>query len=147
MTEEQLAILRGRLNATGSARVKVGGWSMWPFLREGDVLLLNKQAPPYRFGAVVGALAGTQFIAHRVVGSKGGQYLIRGDYAPGSASWIEARDILGVVTSRERRGRASRFWLMPPGFWMAVWLSVPLLWLRRPIGRVASWKNWFYHPG
>ena len=81
------------------------GFSMSPFIRDGDVISvspLNGFSP--RFGDVVAFIHPdtNKLGIHRVVGKKGDSYLIRGDSGLEIDGLIPKSEILGYVTRVER---------------------------------------------
>jgi signal peptidase I len=99
-------ILTAVLEKGSSFRFLAKGFSMAPFIRDGDVITLApvRDRPP-GIGSVV-AFFHPQFekiMVHRVVGKKDGAYLIRGDNSPASDGDISRDHVLGFVTRVERR--------------------------------------------
>jgi signal peptidase I len=87
---------------------RVSGTSMFPFIRDGDVVTVSPQegrAP--RFGDVVLRLAadGQQVLVHRVIGTNGGAYLTRGDASSLADGPAALEHVLGRVVALKRRGR------------------------------------------
>ena len=101
-------ILSAVLERGSSLRFLAKGFSMAPFIRDGDVITLS----PFRekspgLGIVV-AFFNPQYqkiMVHRIVGKKNGLFLIRGDNSPASDGMISGEHILGYVTKVERRGK------------------------------------------
>lgn len=95
------------LRRGNALRVRARGGSMLPFLRDGDVLVVRPVgAPGVRIGDVLcyeppsGGLC-----LHRVIARRERGFVTRGD----ALTYLEdvpASAVLGVVTARERRGRA-----------------------------------------
>jgi signal peptidase I len=84
-------------------RVPSRGSSMWPTVRDGDVLLVDRAALP-TVGDIVVARAGKGFIAHRLVARDAGRVRCanaRGDLDP----WIDEESLFGRVAGIERGGR------------------------------------------
>ena len=117
------------------------GWSMAPFIQDGDVItvapLLGAQPGVGEVVAFIHPEAGN-LVVHRVVARRGTTSFIQGDsvaeYADG---FIPAENLLGRVTRVERNGRNT--WLgLGPERTLIAWLSrtrrlIPLrMWL-------ASW--------
>ncbi len=102
------------------------GWSMAPFIKDGDVITvapLGGVAP--RSGDVVAFLRpdSETLVVHRVVGRKGKAAIIRGDAVAGVPDGlIPAESILGRVSGIERAGRPVRLGLGPERVVIA-WLS------------------------
>jgi hypothetical protein len=101
---------------------RAGGFSMSPFIKDGDDVTLfpfNGISPG--LGDVVAFIhkgTGMPFI-HRVVGKKGNTYLLKGDNATETDGLISESDILGCVRMVERRGLRVFFGLGPERFLIA----------------------------
>ncbi|MCX6269856.1 MAG: hypothetical protein NTU44_01310 [Bacteroidetes bacterium] len=99
-------LLEGR-----TVRVTVGGRSMWPWIRKGDVAIIEPFSPgeePLRGQLVVFPGAG-KLIAHRLIAvrmtSAGKRFFTKGDACTRSDSPLEREQILGHLVSLERNGR------------------------------------------
>jgi hypothetical protein len=107
-------------------RFRARGWSMTPFIRDGDVITIS----PFRnrvpgVGEVVAFIrpAAGNVVVHRVVARHGTASLIQGDSASGYADGIiPAENLVGRVTRVERNGR--NVWLgLGPERTVIAWLS------------------------
>jgi hypothetical protein len=113
-------------------RFRATGFSMTPFVRDGDVItvapLAGRSIGP---GDVVGFVRPDtgKLVVHRVVGQKGDAFLIRGDYTGETDGPIEVANILGCVTRVEREGKTVDLGLGPE---------------RRLIAVLTRW-GFFYH--
>lgn len=90
------------------------GFSMSPFIKNGDILMISPfKGKKIGVGQVVAAVRpGTEeFIVHRAVGKSRGNYLIKGDNVPGPDGFFPGKNILGYVTKTERDGRPISFGL------------------------------------
>lgn len=100
-----------RALAAGPHRSTVFTESMGPLARAGDVFLL--EAPGrrrVRFGDVVAAAAGARAVIHRVVGRRGGFYILKGDASPRADVGVRRADVVGLARALEKRGgRVIRF--------------------------------------
>ncbi len=120
------------------------GWSMAPFIRDGDVITVSplQQAPG--FGEVVAFVRpGTEsLVVHRVVARHGAASLVQGDAESEDADWpVLQESLLGRVTRVERNGR--KVWLgLGPERAVIAWLS-RLGQLTRLRGRLAAWRKPF----
>lgn len=80
----QLELLRGMRERGASLRTPVRGWSMTPFIRDGDVVTI---APIRAVGARLGEVLaielaqGSLLVIHRVVRRADRGWLLRGDNA------------------------------------------------------------------
>jgi len=109
--EALTGILRAVLAKGRPFRFRAGGWSMSPFIKDGDVITVAPLAGRRpRAGQVVAFLhPGTGTVAvHRVVRTEDGRFSVRGDnsYAPDGT--LPPERILGAVTRIERGGRKVR---------------------------------------
>jgi hypothetical protein len=136
--------LMGAVLARGAAfRFCARGWSMAPFIRDGDVITvspLGRDLP--RAGEVVAFVRpeGGNLVVHRAVARRGTALLIQGD---GVAEYrdgvIPAENLVGRVTCVEREGRKVCLGLGPERAAIA-WLSRARLLI--PLwGRLAAWRR------
>jgi phage repressor protein C with HTH and peptisase S24 domain len=100
--------------ATGHAfRFKAKGWSMTPFIRDGDVIsIVPITMDRCRLGEVVAFTRPEtgHLVVHRIIGGTGRDYLIQGDSAVDETDGIISHDqLLGKVSRVERDGRC--IWL------------------------------------
>jgi hypothetical protein len=125
----QAVLARGR-----SFRFRARGWSMTPFIRDGDVITVAPVNPPDRnphisasssrsaasgtearkcdIGQIVAFVSapGRRLVVHRIIGRHKSGFLVRGDNLPGPvAETVRPDDILARVV-RVERGR-KRVWL------------------------------------
>jgi hypothetical protein len=112
------------LSSGVSVRLEVGGHSMAPFVRSGDVVTVAPRgdARPSLGDVVVCAVERDQLTMHRVVGWTGGQLVPRGDAAPTADAALQLDSVVGLVRRVERRGRPVRLGLGPERRVIA-WLS------------------------
>lgn len=141
--EDFKALLEEVLEKGKRFRFQSGGFSMQPFIRNGDVVTLA----PYliqdiQVGDVVAyeePVSGLLKV-HRVVGERIGLYLIKGDNSLKTDGWIQRDSIYGRVIRIERKGKTVSFSLGPEkrlvaavsrsvtgrwilyNFWQLVWL-------------------------
>jgi hypothetical protein len=98
--------------AKGKAfRFRAKGWSMSPFIKDGDIITVSPpggRAP--RTGDIVAFLhpASGHVGVHRIVRASGGAFLIRGDNVYGGDGSLPRERILGTVTEVVRDGRKVR---------------------------------------
>lgn len=107
-------------------RFRARGWSMAPFIRDGDVITvapLGRAAP--RVGEVVAFVRpeGGNLVVHRVVALRGASVAIQGDNVPEYPDGlVPPANLLGRVTRIERVGRP--VWLgLGPERHVIAWLS------------------------
>lgn len=105
-----------------SFRFKVKGFSMSPFIKDGDVVTIS---PPFNssvgFGEMVAFICpGTgRLVIHRVVGKSGNYYLIKGDDIIKPDGLISEENILGRITEVQRNGKKAFLGLGPARFLIA----------------------------
>jgi hypothetical protein len=105
-----LELMSAALARGACFRFTARGFSMDPFVRDGDVLTVARLRRRPGLGQVVAVRgpATGRLVVHRVVAHASGGVLVRGDGA-GQADGVTApRDVLGVVVSVERGGRRVR---------------------------------------
>lgn len=112
-----LELMRAVLARGQAFRFRAGGWSMTPFIRDGDVVTitpLGSGGP--RLGDVV-AYAGSngeKLVVHRAAGRQPGGTLMLGDNLRGQADGVIGEDaLLGRVSRVERNGKQVRLGLGP----------------------------------
>lgn len=112
----QLALLRAVIERDKVFRLKARGFSMLPFIRDGDVVTIE---PMRGYPAEVGEVtAFTQngsgkLAVHRVINREKRGWRMRGDNCPGDDGIIPAGQIIGRITGVERRGRSRRLGIGP----------------------------------
>lgn len=118
MSSSNLAeIMQDVLSKDKALRFQAMGWSMSPFILDGDVITvepLNDRFP--EIGEVVAFIhpKSVKLVVHRIVSSEKNFYCIQGD----NQSLVEREDIrlehiLGRITCIERSGRTIRLGLGP----------------------------------
>jgi hypothetical protein len=115
LSGEALSALLGDVLARGVPfRFEARGYSMFPFIRDGDAVTIAPLRGRARFGEVV-AFAGPAegLVVHRITARRPGVYEIRGDYLRGPYDIVPLSSVLGAVTRVERRGRRVRLGLGP----------------------------------
>lgn len=89
-------------------RFKAKGFSMSPFIRNGDIITLSPVSLlPISLGKPVACVCPVRerLLVHRIVGRKGQRYLIKGDNILKPDCLVDKESILGCVTAIERKGR------------------------------------------
>lgn len=95
------------LRLAGRLRLRVGGSSMLPAIRPGDILEVQaRRACDIHPGSVVLFERGGRLFAHRVVGNEAGALVTRGDALAHADAAIGDAELLGEVIAVERNGRA-----------------------------------------
>ena len=114
-----VGLMRAVLARGRSFRFRAKGWSMSPFIRDGDVITIapsgrKPKAPVRGIGQVVAFVSpvNERLVVHRIIGRHQSRFLIQGDNLPGLvADTVRLDDILGRVVRIERGGK--RVWLGP----------------------------------
>jgi signal peptidase len=129
-------LLRAVLDRGIPFRLTALGFSMHPFIRDGDILTVSPK-PETRLGDVVAFCHPDtgKLVVHRVLGRAPGGYLLRGDNAPEVDGLIPPEKILGLVTGVERKGRKVRLGRGPERRLLA-WLA------RRDLLRPLIFRAW-----
>jgi len=140
LSSQQLEkLMRGVLSKGACFRFQGKGFSMSPFIKDGDVLtIVPVQGSVPGFGDV---LVFThphtgKLIIHRVIGKRAGSYLTKGDNAPEGDGLISRAFILGRVTKVERDGKYISLGLGPDRFIIAFVIRTGLLPLVWPVWRL-----------
>jgi ribosomal protein S18 acetylase RimI-like enzyme len=125
----QLELLRGVAERGVPLRTTVRGFSMSPFIRDGDVVTFEPFAGEPRVGDVVAvALLQGRMAVHRVVARTPQGWVVRGDNCPEPDGVFGSGDFVARVVRVERGGHDVRLGLGDQGRWVAVagrggWLS------------------------
>ena len=131
-------LMRGVLTKGACFRFQGKGFSMSPFIKDGDVLTIAPlQGSSPRFGDVAVFThphTGT-LIVHRIIGKRAGFYLTKGDNAPEGDGLISRAAVLGRVAKVERDGRYISLGLGPDRFIIAFVTRTGLLSLLNPLWR------------
>jgi phage repressor protein C with HTH and peptisase S24 domain len=141
-----VGLLRTVLDAGKPFWLEATGGSMWPFVRDGDVITISplSDAPP-RLGDVIAFTRPQtrELVVHRLVGKRDEFFLFRGDGASEETDLVSRGDILGHVTRVERNRRRISFGLGPEraliavlSRWGILWPLLSSVWrLVRPVAR------------
>lgn len=141
-----LEFLRAVLAKGASFRFKARGFSMLPFIQDGDVLTVApRPARKPRPGGVVAFCHPEtgKLVVHRVLARRTRGYLLRGDNTPEADGLVPSANVLGCVDRVERRGRRVRFGQGPERRLIALLARYELLqplicralWVLRPLKR------------
>jgi len=98
--EVVLALAREQLDHEKSLRLATQGHSMWPRLRDGDVVVVEPLLGPPRVGDVVLIATPSRLILHRVIRSDAHAIITKGDAAPRDDGPIPRDAILGRLGPR-----------------------------------------------
>ena len=120
-------------------RFRAVGYSMSPFIRDGDVItVLPKGGRRLRRGDVVAYVrpVNGQLAVHRIVGRLSAGFVLKGDHESTADFHVAESGILGIVSGVERNGR--RAWIgVGPGRRLIAGLSARgyITWAFRVFGR------------
>ena len=115
-------LLRDLLAGGKRVRFRAKGFSMMPFIKDGDVVAvspLSGTRPGFGEVIVFTHPHTKGLVVHRVVGRRGGTYLARGDSNSETDGWVRGEDLLGRVTDVERDGEAVSLGWGPERFLLA----------------------------
>jgi len=103
------------LKAFGRCNVVVGGTSMWPFIKQGDIVTVCQKPFIPALGMVVAFFIENQFVVRRVVWYRKieenrWQLIIRGDTCPGSLTRIDSDQVIGTVSGIKRGDTGMSCW-------------------------------------
>ena len=109
-------------------RFTARGSSMWPFIHDGDVLVVEPAAgETLRVGDVVLYRAGGGVMAHRLVGrtaiDEQPVLIIRGDGSRGAGDRVRPEQVLGRATQREHGGTVTDLDGWWPRLVARLWIS------------------------
>ena len=120
-------------------RFLAAGYSMSPFIRDGDVITIKPRTDTnLRNGAVAAYVRPKDghLAVHRIVGRTEAGFALKGDHEPVSDYPVTASEILGVVDRVERSGRRIRLGLGAGKGWIAFLSARGLItWAFRIFGR------------
>ncbi len=143
-----LELLQAVLARGAPFRFRATGASMFPFIRDGDVVTVAPlQGTRPLCGEVVACIPPGQerLVIHRVVGRRGNSYLVQGDATSDVDGSVQELDILGRVMRIERRGAGVRLGLGPERCIIAILVRSGLFtrvifplerWFRSALGKV-----------
>lgn len=99
----------------GMFRFQAKGFSMFPFIRDGDILTIAKSLSGYKVGEVVAFVLPSfkKLVVHRIIGERSNKCLIKGDNFFKKDGLIPLQDVLGKVVKVERCGREIFFGMGP----------------------------------
>jgi len=97
-----------------SLRLKVTGFSMWPFIKDNDVVTISGLNNfSIDFGRAVAFVhsRANKLVMHRIVGRNNGFYLLKGDNTFDPDGLVPKENILGCLTKIERNDKSISFGL------------------------------------
>jgi signal peptidase I len=93
-------------------RFQAKGFSMSPFIQNGDIVTISPISKNIKIGWVVAIFDSNKHLyLHRVVKITGDRFLIRGDNTLLIDGWFSRNDMLGFVTNIERQSKDMRLGL------------------------------------
>ena len=110
-TEETVLALkaeyfRDKLNNNSILRVKVNGNSMWPLIRNGNIVVVRKvNFREIRVGDIVFTNVGSNILCHRVFGRRGDFIVTKADTFIGFDPPVTKEALIGKVVAKEKNGR------------------------------------------
>jgi hypothetical protein len=142
-------LIKDVLDRGAECRFKVKGYSMSPFIKEGDVVTISPLFDTLPgFGDVMAFVnpKTERLTIHRVVGKIEDACLVKGENAFEPDGLIDRNHMIGIITKVERKGRKVLFGLGPERFLIALLTRknffLPILrpaWrIFRPIARMFS---------
>jgi len=103
MIEVLAELARAHLAAGRPLRTRVVGDSMWPWIADGDLVMIEPLGHSPAIGDVVLVEARTTLVLHRVVARAGDAFVTKGDAEPAVDGRVTRERILGHVPSRHSR--------------------------------------------
>jgi signal peptidase I len=112
---QQFATLMASVLQKGAEfRFQAAGFSMAPFIQDGDVITLHTvDTRRVQIGDVlaVNHPRNNRLVVHRVISRNGPRWLLKGDSCTTPDGWIEVEHIMGRIVQVERKGRPFRLGL------------------------------------
>ena len=133
-------VMHAALARDAGLRFTARGFSMHPFVTDGDVVTVTPAAwDEVDPGDIVACRSGEGLLVHRIVRRVERRLLVRGDNCESPDGLIGEADLLGRVTKVERRGHRVRLAVGPAGPALAAlsrrgWLR-PLVTVARRVSR------------
>ena len=102
---ENMSSVERELLDSGTCIMKTFGSSMQPLFRDGkDIVIISKKEASLKKYDVALYRVGEKYVLHRVVGKRGGDYLMRGDNTYAKELVTEG-EVLGVLVEYIRNGK------------------------------------------
>lgn len=105
--EVLIGLLKATLDKKASLRFQVRGFSMSPFIRDGDVVTVSAvDNLPLKLGCPIAFInpRTEKLVIHRLVSRNGNGFIIKGDNVFDCDGLVREENILGYVTKVERNG-------------------------------------------
>ncbi len=121
-----LDLMRAVISRGVPFRFRARGWSMTPFIRDGDVITVSPlDNPSPGIGRVVAFIhpLKDKLVVHRVIARRNSSVLMQGDSVPEHSDGLVPEErLIGQVTRIERKNRS--IWLgLGPERYLIAWLS------------------------
>jgi signal peptidase I len=122
-------------------RFQAKGYSMSPFIQNGDIITLSPISEKIKLGKVIAIFDSKKHLyLHRVVKIDNDRFLVRGDNISLMDGWFLRNEMLGCVTTVERQSKNIRIGLGPERIFIAFlsangWL-IPLVTFIRKINSI-----------
>lgn len=138
-----IELMEAVLNKGYPFRFCAKGWSMTPFIRDGDTITISPlQDRSPGFGEIIAFenLELDKLVVHRVIGRNNGKYILRGDSITGKSSDIVSPGLLlGHVTGIERNEKKLGLGLGTERYLIALLSRMDLL---IPLSKwYTNWRN------
>jgi GNAT superfamily N-acetyltransferase len=127
-------LMQAVIDKDASFRFRARGFSMYPFIKDRDVVTLEPLHRPLKSGDVVAFRQphADKLAVHRIVSIKGSSFLVKGDNIPEPDGLIPVEDIFAVAASVERKGKRVGGGLGSAGGLLAFLSRRNLLWTCNP---------------
>ena len=137
--DETIPVICSALGRGQRIRLTVGGGSMTPFIRDGDVCEVSPPSTLALGHIVLAKSRSGKYCLHRIVKIVGDHFFLRGDAQDGLEGPFATSDILGRVTMSYRKGHAR-------ALDRGLWRFAGLIWVgTAPFGtrllRLAIWAR------
>jgi hypothetical protein len=128
-SRELMPVIRAALERGQHVRMTVTGGSMWPFIRDGDIVELEPlSTSPAQGDIVLAQPSAEHYVVHRVVRVQGESVWLRGDAQRHCEGPVQPHDILGRITRSHHHGR-------PRALDHGAWRFAGLMWVHcTPLG-------------
>jgi hypothetical protein len=126
-----IELLSATVSKGGSFRFKANGFSMTPFIRDGDIITILPLRRRLSAGEVAVYICPKtgKLIVHRVIKLRNGMLYIKGDNSFSECDKVPYKNILGFVGRVERKGRNVSLGLGPEGGIIALFSRAGLFFL------------------
>jgi GNAT superfamily N-acetyltransferase len=100
-------LIQAAIEKDAAFRFRARGFSMYPFIKDRDVITLEPLHRPLKSGDVVAFRQphADKLAVHRIVSEKGSSFLVKGDNIPEPDGLIPHEDIFAMAAAVERKGK------------------------------------------